>query len=413
MTKPLRESESPADRVLPLQGVRVLSLEQVGAGPFGSLHLVNLGAEVIKIEDPTAGDISRVTGPYFQAGEDPTSAGLYFQALNMGKKSVTIDIREPRGQEAFHKLVATADAVTSNLRGDVPAKLGLTYEILSKVNPAIVCGHLTGYGREGERASWPGYDYIMQAQAGYCSVTGDPGSPPTRFGLSIIDWMAGLSTALGVVSGILGARETGLGGDVDVSLFDVALYNLNYVGVWQLNTTHKQGKEIRGGHPSAVPSQMFKTKDGWIYVMVAAKQKHWQIFCEIVGHPEWVEDPRFATAQGRLVNRDKLTELVDEALSVANTDAWMAKMTHRIAAAPVLDVESALNNPYVHERGLIRSVKLEGGSELRTIRNPIRWSGRTAELHGAPALGQNTDEELRSAGLSIEEIEVLRADGVI
>jgi len=399
--------------MLPLSGLRVLSLEQYGAGPFGSSHLANLGAEVIKIEHPDAPDVSRTSGPYFLEDEDPTSASLYFQSLNLNKKSVTLDLTGEAGRQIFHRMVANADAVFHNLRGDVPAKLGVSYAELAKANPKIVCAHITAYGREGDRAAWPGYDYIMQAQAGYCHVTGDPGSPPTRFGLSIIDWMSGLSAALGLVSGVMGARATGVGGDIDVSLFDVALYNLGYVGVWELNTDHRQGKVARGGHPASTPAQMFKTGDGWIYIMAGSKEKHWRTLCDIIGRKELIADSRFATVAERAKNRDVLTELIDAALASRTTTEWMELMGSRIPAGPVFTVAEALGNPFALARGNVRTAALPSGGEVKTIRNPVHWSGGAPRLVGAPRLGEHTDEVLQAAGLSIAEIEKHRADGVV
>ena len=207
---------------LPLQGMRILAIEQYGAGPFSTQHLADLGAEVIKIENPhDGGDVGRAVGPhYFGPGDSH-----FYQAFNRNKKSIRLDLKQEAGREVLHKLVEHADAVFNNLRGDLPAKLGLTYEALKHIRKDIVCVHLSAYGREGERAAWPGYDYLMQAEAGYLSLTGEPDGPPSRFGLSMIDLMTGTTAALGLVSGVLGARATGVGRDIDTSLFDVAMHN--------------------------------------------------------------------------------------------------------------------------------------------------------------------------------------------
>ncbi len=217
---------------MPLRGVRIVAVEQYGAGPFGTQQLADLGAEIIKIENPAdGGDIGRAVGPHFFAPGD----SHFFEAFNRNKKSMTLDLKTPGGQEVFAALVKTADATFDNLRGDLPAKLGLTYDTLGKHNPKLVCAHLSAYGRTGSRAAWPGYDYLMQAEAGYLSVTGEPDGPPARFGLSIVDLMTGVTAALGLLAGIIDARASGKGRDIDVSLFDVALANLNYPGTWYLN----------------------------------------------------------------------------------------------------------------------------------------------------------------------------------
>src|SRR5271169_102963 len=203
--------------MLPLAGVRILAVEQYGAGPFGSMQLADMGAEVIKIENPAeGGDVSRSVGPYFLGEHD----SHFLQAFNRNKRSITLNLRAPDGQRVLHDLAATADALLDNLRGDQSPRLGVTYEQLKSTNPRIVCAHLSAYGRDGTRASWPGYDYLMQAEAGYLSLTGEPDGPPARMGLSIVDYMAGLLAGLGLLSGVIAARAGGKGRDIDVNLFD-------------------------------------------------------------------------------------------------------------------------------------------------------------------------------------------------
>ncbi|HXZ07021.1 MAG TPA: CoA transferase, partial [Paraburkholderia sp.] len=211
---------------LPLSGVRIVAIEQYGAGPFATQHLADLGAEVIKIENfREGGDVGRSVGPHFFGAGD----SHFFEAFNRNKCSLTLDLKKPEGREVLLDLVKTSDAVFNNLRGDLPVKLGLTYDQLKEANPAIVCAHLSAYGRTGSRAAWPGYDYLMQAEAGYLSMTGEPDAPPARFGLSIIDLMTGTTAAMALLAGLVQARATGVGRDLDTSLFDVALHNLAYV----------------------------------------------------------------------------------------------------------------------------------------------------------------------------------------
>ena len=265
--------------MLPLAGVRVLAVEQYGAGPFGSMQLADLGAEVIKIENPAeGGDVGRKVGPfYFSEGDSQ-----FHQAFNRNKRSPTLNLKHEEGMALFHRLVAEADAVLDNLRGDLPEKLGLTFAALSRHNPRIVCAHLSAYGREGSRRSWPGYDYLMQAEAGYLSVTGEPDGAPARFGLSVVDMMTGLMAGFALAAGVVGARATGRGMDLDVSLFDTALHNLSYLAAWYLNGGHVQGREPRGAHPSLTPSQLYRTRDGWLLVM-CNKEKFWPALAEAVG----------------------------------------------------------------------------------------------------------------------------------
>jgi crotonobetainyl-CoA:carnitine CoA-transferase CaiB-like acyl-CoA transferase len=214
----------------------------------------------------------------------------------------------------FRRLVATSDVVMNNLRGDQPEKLGLEYSTLAAVNPRVVCAHLSAYGRDNERKGWPGYDYLMQAEAGYLHLTGEPETPPARMGLSIVDYMTGITTAMAILAALLGVARTGKGCDVDVSLFDVALHQLTYPGNWYLNEGHRTTRLPRSSHPSAVPVQLLRTRDGWIFVMCMTP-KFWDALVGALGHPELGADPRFASTEARRAHRDELTTVLDSALS--------------------------------------------------------------------------------------------------
>ena len=387
-----------------LSGLRVIAVEQYGAGPYGSMQLADLGAEVIKIENPSdGGDMARRVGPYFVGPDD----SQFFHSFNRNKKSLTLDLKKPGARDVLHRLAARADACYDNLRGDLHAKLGLTYEALAPANPLIVCAHLSAYGRDGSRAPWPGYDYLMQAETGYLSLTGEPDGPPSRMGLSIVDLMTGLFAAFALVSGVLNARETGRGRDLDVSLFDTALQNLCYLATWYLNSGHVQGRETRSGHPSLVPSQLYRTRDGYIFLM-CNKEKFWPVLCERIGHPEWAEDPRFRRFEDRLKNRDLVNRLLDEALSARTTAEWLTDFAGQVPAAPVNDLRQALDNPFVAERGRIADY-----GPVRMVAGPVVDRSADPPCGPAPALGADTDAVLRDCGFSAGEIERLRADRVI
>lgn len=376
----------------PLAGVRILAVEQYGAGPFGTQYLADMGAEVIKIENPRdGGDVARHVGPHFLADTDPSVASLFFHGLNVGKKSVALDLATPEGQRILHELVKDADAVACNLRGDVPEKLGLTYDQLSAHNPAIVCVHLTAYGREGPRKAWPGYDYLAQAEAGYFAVTGEPGAPPSRMGLSVVDFMAGQSLALAVVSGIIRARATGEGGEADVSLYDTALYNLNYLATWYLNTGEEQGRNARSAHPSLTPCQLVTTADGWIYVM-CNKEKFFGILCEMIDRPELASDPRFADFEQRLLNRQALSDLLDSAMAARTTEAWMERFAGKVPAAPILSVAQALNAPAAASR--IEEIDIDGRN-VKRLAPSIRWKDFNRAASASPKLGADNSEFLK------------------
>ncbi|GGG44816.1 CoA transferase [Caldovatus sediminis] len=397
-------------RPLPLDGVTVIAVEQYGAGPFGTMLLADLGAEVIKIENPAeGGDVGRLVGPFFFAPGD----SHFHQAFNRNKRSVGLDLKHPEGMRLLRELLRHADAMLDNLRGDLPERLGLTYEALKEVNPRLVCAHLSAYGRDGSRRSWPGYDYLMQAEAGYLSLTGEPDGPPARFGVSVVDMMTGLMAAFALVSGLVGARATGRGMDLDVSLFDTALHNLTYLAAWYLNGGHVQGREPRGAHPSLTPSQLYRTRDGWIFIM-CNKEKFWPVLAERLGRPEWAADPRFATFRARLENRAALTGLLDAAFSERTTAEWLEAIGGAVPAAPVLDVGQALDNPFVRERGGVAEfARAEGGPPVRMLTGPVRVDGRLPPTRAAPALGADTEAVLRRLGLDGDAIADLRRRGAV
>lgn len=395
-----------ASATLPLQGVRIIAVEQYGAGPFGTQHLADLGAEVIKIENPQdGGDVGRAVGPHFFGPAD----SHFYQSFNRNKKSITLDLKNPEGRAALRRLAQEADVVFNNLRGDLPSKLGLTYAQLRDVNPRLVCGHLSAYGRTGSRAAWPGYDYLMQAEAGYLSLTGEPDGPPSRMGLSIIDLMTGTTAAMGLLAAVIGARSTGQGRDVDVSLFDVALHNLAYVATWYLNAGKAIGREPRSSHPSLTPSQLYRTQDGWIFLM-CNKEKFWGVLAECIGRPEWADDERYRTFKDRLAHRETLTRELDAVLQQATTAEWMQRFAGRVPAAPVYDVAQALESDFVAEQERLLQIDHPSGP-IRMVASPVRAGPHPARP--APRMGEHTEDVLRESGYTDEQIAQLRALGAL
>jgi crotonobetainyl-CoA:carnitine CoA-transferase CaiB-like acyl-CoA transferase len=373
------------------------------------MFLADQGAELIKIENPNAGgDFARKLGPYFFTPEDSE----FFHAYNRNKKSLSVDLSKPEGMAVFHDLVRGADAVASNLRGDVPEKLGLTYDALGKINAKIVCAHLSAYGRSGSRAHWPGFDYLMQAEAGYFSLTGEPGSPPARFGLSLVDQMTGLALAYALLAGLTGARATGTGRDMDVSLFDVALCNTAYPAIWYLNEGHVQQRLPRSAHPSLTPCQLYTTQDGWIFLM-CNKEKFWPDLCRALGREEWARDARFATFKERLAHRAPIQDLLDAELAKKTTAEWLELFAGRIPAAPIYDIAQALENPFVAERGRVQSLHLAGYGDYRMVAAPVLSGGAETPAHPAPKLGQHTEEILGALGYDAARLTALRKARVI
>ena len=360
----------------PLQGVRIVSVEQFGAAPYGTMLLADLGAEVIKVENPTiGGDPARKTGPYLLGHNDSE----YYQAFNINKKSVAIDLQSAEGKAALHRLIKTADALINNLRGDLPAKIGLDFETLASVNPKLVCVHVSAYGRDNERASWPGYDYLMQAESGLMHLTGDPDRPPSRLGApSIIDQTTGLTAAVGLLSAVVHARSTGKGCDVDTCLLDVALHQLGYVATWYLNEGHTSMRQPRSAHYSVAPVQTFPTSDGWLFIMCMT-DKFWGELLSAIDRTDLAADPRFATQALRQANRGVLTGILDEELKRASTDFWLTKLNGVLPVAPVLDLAQALDSPFLQTTEMIRTISHPAKPAMRVLSNPIKIDGERLE----------------------------------
>ncbi len=394
--------------MLPLQGMRIVAVEQYGAGPYATMQLADLGAEVIKIENPRdGGDSARRVGPFHLGADD----SHFFQSFNRNKRSLTLDLKRPGARQVLAALARHADGTLDNLRGDLPARLGLTYDALKDANPRIVCAHLSAYGRSGARASWPGFDYLMQAEAGYLALTGEPEGPPARMGLSIVDYMTGLFAGLGLLAGIIAARAGGVGRDIDVSLYDCALQNLSYLAAWYLNEGHVQGREPRSSHPSLTPSQLYRTKDGWIFLM-CNKEKFWPVLCAAIGRPELAEEAAFRRFADRLANRARLTRILDAALARKTTAEWLDAFAGRVPAAPVNDLAAALDSPFARERGMIWPVPHPLRPDFRMVGAPVR-SGDEPPKRPAPALGADTEAILGECGFDAERIAALKRDGVV
>ncbi|MFZ4069005.1 MAG: CaiB/BaiF CoA transferase family protein [Caulobacterales bacterium] len=369
-----------------LAGVKILAVEQYGAGPYGTMLLADLGAEIIKIEAPSmGGDVSRATGPYFLGAND----SQFFQTFSKGKHSAALELKTPGGRAAFDDMVRGADAVVNNLRGDQPAKLKLTYADLAVCNRKIVCAHLSAYGRDNDRAAWPGYDYLMQAEAGFLSLTGEPDGPPVRCGLSIVDFHTGSQFALAILAGVFAAKRTGKGCDVDVSLFDTALHQLSYPATWYLNEGVRTGRLTRGAHPSIAPSQLVRTQDGWLMLMCQTP-KFWESFCTRIGRPDLAADARFAATDARFANREALTFALDSHLVQQPTNHWLQVLGGHVPVAPVYDIAEALDSDYVQANGMIETVDHPDsrGGKLRTLASPIKVNGARLKSRRAPKLGE-------------------------
>ena len=381
-------SDEPRRR--PLDDVRIIAVEQYGAGPFGTVHLADLGADVIKIEDPrTNGDVGR-TIPPFQEGEH----SLFFETFNRNKRSISLDVSSTAGREVFEDLVRVSDVVASNLRGDVPKKIRITYEDLKHLNRAIVCASLSGFGMTGPRSTEPGYDYVLQALCGWMSLTGEPDGPPTKSGLSLVDFSGGYVLTGAILAGLHAARRDGIGMDCDLSLYDVAMSMLSYPGTWVLTKDYETPRISRSAHPSIVPFQNLPTKDGWIQVS-CPKQKFWERFCEAVERPELLRDVRFVDFDGRRINRAALEPLLDEALSHRTVDEWVEILSDAgVPVAPILSLRQAVADPQCEARELVAETEHPVFGTVRQFVTPLRVGGVPKQHHRAPLRNEHAKEVL-------------------
>ena len=384
----------------PRAGVRIVSIEQFGAAPYGSMFLADLGADVIKVENlAIGGDPARKTGPFLLGDSD----SQYFQTWNMNKKSVTLDLRTDAGKAALEDLVLGAEVVLNNLRGDLPAKMGLDYAALSKLKPAIVCVHLSAYGRDNERASWPGYDYLMQAEAGLMHLTGEPDSPPTRIGApSMIDHTTGLTAMVGLLAALIQARATGKGCDVDTCLFDAALHQLGYAAIWYLNEGHVPERQTRSAHFSVAPVQTFPTADGWIFVMCLT-DKFWNALLGVMKRTDLNADARFSSQAARAGNREALTAALDAEFRREPTKHWMDVLAGVLPIAPVFDLEQALESPFLRTTGMISHVPHPRRPDLRVLANPIKINGERLSQRVCPAPGADNEAILANPQAAIAD----------
>lgn len=375
----------------PLEDVRVLAFEQYAAGPFATAQLVDLGADVIKLEDPTAGgDVGRYVPPHQRGG-----SSLFFETFNRGKRSVSLRLATPEGRRVFEELVAKSDVVFANVRGDVPEKLRIRYEDLRHINEAIVCCFMTAYGLTGAEQATGGYDYIMQGRAGWMSLTGEPESIPQKSGLSLVDYSAGLAAAVAMVAAVHQARRTGKGENCDVALFDTAISMLTYVATWYLSAGVRPERTRLSAHPSLVPFQNFQTSDGWV-VVACAKEKFWARLVEVLDWAELLEDPRYTTFANRRVHATTLLPELERRFRERPTEYWVSALEAvGVPCGKVNDVPSALADPLVAERKMIVETDHPDLGHVLQVAGPVRVGCFEPVARRGPLLGEHNAEVLR------------------
>jgi len=403
-----------------LSGLRVLDLSRVLAGPWASQTLADMGAEVIKIERPGVGDDTRGWGPPYArdtAGND-TSEAAYYLAANRGKKSLTIDITKPEGQDVIRQLVAHCDIVLENFKVGGLAKYGLDYASLSSINPKIVYCSITGFGQDGPYKDRPGYDFMIQAMGGLMSVTGapdqEPGGQPMKVGVAVADIFTGLYATIGILAALRHRDATGEGQHIDLALLDVQTAILANQAMNFLTTGKAPGR-MGNAHPNIVPYEAFPTSDGYI-ILAVGNDSQFKSFCNAAGIGHLADDERYATNRSRVAHRETLVPLIRQAMVLKSTDDWIAVLeTANVPCGPINTLDRVFDNPQVKHRDTVRYLNHPTAGKVPTVANPIKFSKTPIMDETAPPmLGQHSEEILRNvADLSDEQIEKLRIAGII
>lgn len=398
------------DPSMPLAGIRVLDLSRVLAGPICTMILADLGAEIVKVENPDGGDETRGMKPPEAGGE-----AHFYLSVNRTKKSVAIDISTPEGRELIHRLAAECDVLVENYRKGVMAKHGLDWEAMKDRHPHLVYCSISAYGRESPLADLPGFDPILQAESGMMSLNGEPEGEPMRHALAIVDTMTGYYSTIGVMAAIMAQKETGRGQFVDVALFDVALNTLTNVGMYYF-TSGKVPERRGNGHPTSVPNGLFQASDGPFYIALA-NQRLWKRFCEgVIDRPDMVDDPRYRTLSDRIARRDEITDFLRTLFATRTRAEWLARFNKAgVPGGAVRTVDQALESPEAAARDMVRTVPHPTAGSIRMVGSPLKLSATpVTEPIAPPLLGQHTDEVLSDLlHLDAEALAALRKAGAI
>lgn len=392
-----------------LSGIRILDLTQAMAGPFCSMLLADMGADVVKIEPPGRGEMTRQMGFAAPKGDDSAA----FLAINRNKRSVTIDLKNPEGQKLFKDLARGADVIVENFRPGVTERLGVDFATIHSINPRLVYGSISGFGQTGPHSARPGFDLIAQGMAGVMSVTGQPGGEPVKSGVPISDLAAGMYCAMGILNALLARERTGEGQYVETSLFEAALS----FGVWEtaeLWATGRIPEPFGSAHRLTAPYQALRTSDGYITVG-ANNPRLWERLCETLGRSELVADPRFVDNDARMTNRLELQSELERTLTTDTTAAWVERFEAAgFPAGPIYNYKEVFEDPHTIERRMLDEYEHPVAGTVKVLGIPVKLSATPGSIRlPAPLVGEHSDDVLRELGLTDERVQQLRDEGVI
>ena len=398
-----------------LHGIKVVDLSRILAGPWASQMLADLGAEVIKVENPNGGDDTRHWGPPFIPNySEKEQQAAYFHCANRNKKSIAVDFRHPRGQEVLKELIKNADVVIENFKVGGLKKYGLDYLALRNINPQLIYCSITGFGQDGPCANKAGYDAMIQGEGGLMSLTGEPQGQPMKVGVAVVDVMTGLYASNAILAALFARQQQNIGQHIDISLLDVQFATLANQGMNYL-ATGENPKRHGNAHPNIVPYQTFGTQDGHI-ILAIGNDRQFAKFCELIDRVDLANDPSYQTNQARVVNRAALIATLEKELATRSCQWWLENLTKiSVPCGAVNQLSDVANHPQIQHRQMIKSVEGNQQQKILTIANPINFSETPVEYHSpSPELGQHTREVLSAQlTLSDDEIDTLYQQGII
>ncbi|MEW6274107.1 MAG: CaiB/BaiF CoA-transferase family protein [Bacillota bacterium] len=392
---------------LPLAGVKVLDISRVLTGPFATMLLGDMGAEIIKVEMPGTGDETRAWGPPFIEGES-----AYFLSINRNKKSITVNLKAPEGKEIIYRLAKEADVLIENFLPGTVQRLGLDYEKIKEFNPGIIYCSISGYGQDGPYRNHPAYDLLMQGEGGLMSITGEKDGDPVRIGVAIIDIGAGMYAVIAILSALLTKKETGKGQYIDISLLDTEVSWLTYMAC-NYFASGKNPVRLGSAHPSIVPYRAYRAKDKY-FILAVGNDAIWQRFCAALELP-FANDPKFVTNEKRVAHREELDRLLADIFIQKEAAYWVETLhAHKVPCGMINAISEVVSHPQVLHRGMVVEMEHEKAGKVKVLGNPINFSEMPVQYRlPPPLLGRHTEEILSGLGYTAEEIARLRASGVI